>query len=324
MDTTFRDSPSESASESKADSMSNTDCPVHVVAKEPSSPDSRGSEEESDHINGFHWRSGLGLRKLAKNFVKEQLDGAKKIFERLQSVDKSKFVENQESINQVETLCTSTGGDQNFKPYSPDPSGTGPINFSTTTLANGESVQNISSDNALENVHFQPDTQRPENSDIGKHNHLWSPLRTAIIDGIVEPSQQIGRHLVQVWDLHDLVDDIKEQRNIWRERMKKNKIDEERDSSTERAAALSTPNLDSKSEAKPEDQNELDSAVSAQSSASADSKTFSTTTSNSLAPTLLGGAKTSSIADVKEPDSPSIPAQQCDDKSGVIPKMVAY
>ncbi len=55
-----------------------------------------------------------------------------------------------------------------------------------------------------------------DESDASQKN-VWGPIRKAI-DGIVQPSQQIGKHLIQVWDLHDLVDDLKEQRNLWRQR----------------------------------------------------------------------------------------------------------
>ena len=66
-------------------------------------------------------------------------------------------------------------------------------------------------------------TVATEDEGSGQKN-VWSPLKKAI-DGIVQPSQQIGKHLIQVWDLHDLVDDLKEQRNLWRQRRLKDSKD---------------------------------------------------------------------------------------------------
>jgi hypothetical protein len=228
----------------------------------------------------YGWRSGLGLRRKAKAFVKQHLDEARKMIEEsLHNIgDKIVTLQGQQAITEASKEITSedeisverddlhddTSESLKSTPVSlgpdmpqeaPSVEILGPLSKDVHERFEGakkilkSSMASIG-DTAGSLLRFKPEnTQSESKGDIGNdetsiapsvpqppqsprgtdavvvsgdesdasQKNVWGPIRKAI-DGIVQPSQQIGKHLIQVWDLHDLVDDLKEQRNLWRQR----------------------------------------------------------------------------------------------------------
>jgi hypothetical protein len=246
-------------------------------------PESTEKEMELSESDPPGWRSGLGLRKKAKAFVKH-FDGARKMIEdslhnfgdkigNLQgnaaSSDPAKDSEHSSGSKREASpeinLDPSEPSSAGPESASQDSSGVeilGPLSRDVHERFEGakkilkSSMASIG-DTAGSLLRFNVDTP-PAGSQDGKDDtesdeisvapipppspppfdpsdstaattaegieagqkNVWNPIRKAI-DGIVQPSQQIGKHLIQVWDLHDLVDDLKEQRNLWRQRKAK-------------------------------------------------------------------------------------------------------
>ena len=226
------------------------------------------------------WRSGLGLRRKAKAFVKQHLDGARKMIEDSFHNLGDKIVTLQTITDPSKDPEHVSGSEREASPdvviYSAEVASQGPeaatqestgveilgplsrdvherlegakkiLKSSMATI--GDTAGSLLRFNADTSPIFpdaKDDTESDETSiapipppspppgdtsistvasaedgqDSAQKN-VWNPIRKAI-DGIVQPSQQIGKHLIQVWDLHDLVDDLKEQRNLWRQRKAK-------------------------------------------------------------------------------------------------------
>ena len=247
------------------------------AAEEVTSP----SSSEQDQMDAPHgWRSGLGLRRKAKAFVKQHFDEARKMIEEsLHTIgDKIVTLQGQQAITDSnketpsedeisadrDEIHEDTSESLKSTPVSlgPDvPQETpsveilGPLSKDVQERFEGakkilkSSMASIG-DTAGSLLRFKPENTQSESkgdsgndetsiapfapqppqsprgtdsvvvggdeSEAGQKN-VWGPIRKAI-DGIVQPSQQIVKHLIQVWDLHDLVDDLKEQRNLWRKR----------------------------------------------------------------------------------------------------------
>jgi hypothetical protein len=242
-------------------------------AEEATSPSSEQDQMDSPH----GWRSGFGLRRKAKAFVKQHLDGARKIIEESLHDIGDKIVtfhgqqaiteSNKETISEDEVVV-DRGDDtsESFKstPVSVGPDAPqeapnveilGPLSkdvherfegakkiLKSSMASIGDTAGSLlrfkaddaqvesKGDSGSDEASIEPTAPKPPQSPRGTDSvaisrdesdadqkNVWGPIRKAI-DGIVQPSQQIGKHLIQVWDLHDLVDDLKEQRNLWRQR----------------------------------------------------------------------------------------------------------
>ncbi len=161
------------------------------------------------------WHSGLGLRKLAKEWAEKNqnvlLEGAKKMWGNLKIGDKDALQEETEPHDEVENV-------HDFSIQSERRVGRRRNRLEQAAQGTTRRPDSISDESVSP-------TGLEETSEAARPAHPWSPVTKPIAqafnDGFLKPGKVMGKRLAEVWDIHDLFDDGRcSSHNNWQARIR--------------------------------------------------------------------------------------------------------
>mmetsp|Transcript_3200 Transcript_3200/g.7704 ORF Transcript_3200/g.7704 Transcript_3200/m.7704 type:complete len:288 (-) Transcript_3200:270-1133(-) len=189
--------------------------------------DGRGVEmsaEGKEGVDAEGFQSGLGLRKT----LRLHLDNAIKFWDHSVHDLVNKLQQNKDAngVEQVHSnaLEADLGNHRNaIMGVQPSSEGLGDeTKCSSEPVASSEA--HLAGDGRSEELPAADDELEPPPVPPG--SNPWSPISRPITMAL-DAGKQMGRRLADVWDVHDILDDLKEQRDYWRRKREQHKLMEE-------------------------------------------------------------------------------------------------
>ncbi|EKX54807.1 hypothetical protein GUITHDRAFT_160526 [Guillardia theta CCMP2712] len=183
--------------------------------------DKPAESKEGMEPEGFH--SGLGLRKT----LRHHLDNAMKFWDHSVHDLVNKLHQNKEmNVAQKAHAVDLEPGDGVKQDAMPGDS-------PASAESGHDSAHGGETDPSPE-VHLAGVPQREEHAvdeeldppPVPPSSNPWSPISRPISMAL-DAGKQMGRRLADVWDVHDILDDLKEQRDYWRRKREQNRLMEE-------------------------------------------------------------------------------------------------